>query len=226
MTFTGFSKASLAFLAGLGDHNDKDWFEAHRAAWDEDLIPAMLALCEELAGRLLPLMPQLSFVPRVGGSLQRLNRDIRFSRDKRPYKTHAAALLWEGAEKHSSPAVYLQIAPGQVVFGGGLYEFEEGQLDRYRKLCAQERAGERLADALAVAKKAGLEVDGPKLGRVPRGTSPEHPRAELLKHKGLYVGRTQKAGAWLHSAEVLDKAEAAAKAYAPLHAWLRDEVCK
>ena len=226
MAFTGFSKASLAFLSELGDHNNKDWFEAHRAAWDEDLIPAMLALCEELTCRLRPLMPHLSFVPRVGGSLQRLNRDIRFSRDKRPYKTHAAALLWEGAEKQNSPAVYVQISPAEVIFGGGLYEFEEGQLDRYRKLCAQERSGERLGEALAIAKQAGMDVDGAKLARVPRGVSPDHPRAELLKHKGLYVGRAQKPGAWLYTAEVLDRAEAAATAYAPLHAWLRDEVCK
>jgi uncharacterized protein (TIGR02453 family) len=186
----------------------------------------MVALCEALTERLRPLMPRLTFAPRVGGSLQRLNRDVRFSRDKRPYKTHAAALLWEGEDKHASPGVYLHVAPHEVILGGGLYEFEEGHLDRYRKLVAQERPGARLAEALSAAAAFGLEPGGEKLVRPPRGIAPEHPRAELLKHKGLYVSRTLKPGAWLHTSEALDRAEAAAKAYAPLHAWLRDELCE
>ena len=91
-------------------------------------------------------------MPRVGGSLYRLNRDIRFSRDKRPYKTHCAALLWEGGEKHSCPGVYLHVSPEEVIFGGGLYMFEEGQLDRYRRLVADDDSGERLTEGLAAAR--------------------------------------------------------------------------
>ncbi len=92
MGFSGFPAGGLEFLRALGEHNDREWFEAHRAVWDEEIIPAMLAWCEELAERLRDVMPRLVFVPRVGGSLYRLNRDIRFSRDKSPYKTHVAAL--------------------------------------------------------------------------------------------------------------------------------------
>ena len=96
--FDGFPREGLEFLAGLGKHNDRDWFEAHRVAWDEQIVPAMLAWCGALCERLSDLMPRLVFLPRVGGSLYRLNRDIRFSRDKSPYKTHVAALLWEGGD--------------------------------------------------------------------------------------------------------------------------------
>ena len=112
-----------------------------------------------------------------------------------------------------------------MIFGGGLYVFEEGQLDRYRKLIAEEASGNRLEKALAKARKAGMKPDGEKLQRPPRGFSPEHPRAELAKHKGLVVGKRLKPGGWLHSSEALERSEAAARAYAPLHAWLRDELC-
>ena len=226
MSFTGIPKSGLAFLRDLRANNHKEWFEAHRAVWDDELLPAMIAACAELHARLSKLMPALVLLPRVGGSVFRLNRDIRFSKDKSPYKTNAAALMWEGAEKFSSPGVYLHISPDQVIFGGGLYAFEEAQLDRYRKLVTNERSGEELAAALAKAKKAGLAPEGEKLVKPPRGISPEHPRAELSKHKGLAVGGAQTPGAWVHTPEFLDRAEAAAKAYAPLHAWLRDELCK
>jgi len=225
MSFAGFPQGGLEFLRALGKNNDRDWFEAHRSAWDEEIIPAMLAWCAELAERLHDVMPGLVFIPRVGGSVYRLNRDIRFSRDKRPYKTHVAALLWEGGEKHDAPGVYLHVAPEEIIFGGGLYVFEEGRLDRYRKLLQNEKSAERLKAALASARKAGMKPDGEKLQRAPRGFDPEGPVAELSKHKGLVVGRSVKPAGWLHSKEALDRSEAAARAYAPLHAWLRDELC-
>jgi len=223
--FEGFPKGGLAFFRELAAHNDRDWFEAHRAVWDEQIVPSLLALCGELQQRLSDVMPGLQFVPRIGGSLYRLNRDTRFSRDKSPYKTHAAAILWEGPEKHASPGLYLHFAPEEVIFAGGIWMFEEEQLERFLKRVAHGPSGERLEEALAAAKKAGLKADAAeKLQRVPRGLPPEHPRAELLKHKGLVVGRTYKPGAWVHTRELLERAEAAARAYAPLHLWLRGEL--
>ena len=220
-----FHAPGLAFLSELAENNDKDWFEAHRAAWDEQLLPAMIALCAELQSRLADVLPRLEFVPRVGGSLYRLNRDIRFSRDKRPYETHAAALLWEGADKQSSPGVYVQISPAEVTLGGGLHVFEEAQLERYRKRVMSEGIGEALSAALASAKKKGLKADGEKIAKPPRGVPADHPRMELSKHKGLVVMQTLKGGDWLEGPELLDKAEAAARAYAPLHDWLRTHLC-
>jgi uncharacterized protein (TIGR02453 family) len=226
MPFAGFPKEGLAFLRELASHNEREWFEEHRKAWDEGIVPAMLSLCTELQSRVADAMPALSCAPRIGGSLYRLNRDTRFSRDKSPYKTHAAAILWDGPDKHESPGVYLHVSPSEIIFAGGVWIFEqEGQLDRFRKRVLQEKSGERLDEALAVAKKAGLLPGAhEKLARVPRGLPQEHPREELLKHKGLVVSRTHKPGAWVSTPELLDKAETAARAYAPLHAWLREEV--
>jgi uncharacterized protein (TIGR02453 family) len=226
MAFTGIPKSGLAFLAGLREQNDKEWFEAHRAAWDDELLPAMVEACTALHERLRGPMPKLVLQPRVGGNLFRLNRDVRFSKDKKPYETHAALLLWEGAEKFSAPGFFVRVGPTEVVFGGGLETFEEAHLDRYRKLLMNEKSGERLAEALKEAKKAGLTPDGEKLPKAPRGFPEGHPRAELAKHKGMAVSVSKKPGEWLHAVEFLDRAEEAALGYAPLHAWLRDELCR
>ena len=224
--FQGFPEDGLAFLRGLGEHNDRGWFEKHRSAWDEGIVPAMLEWCSALADRLRDSMPGLVFIPRVGGSIYRLNRDIRFSRDKSPYKTHVAALLWDGPEKHDAPAVYLHIAPDEVIFGGGIYAFEDARLDRWRKLLHSPSATERLTGALAAAKQGGLKLEiSDKLQRTPRGFDPEGPAAELSKYKGLSVGKRTKPARWLHTPEALERSEAAARAYAPLHAWMRDELC-
>jgi uncharacterized protein (TIGR02453 family) len=224
--FEGFPREGLSFLDQLARHNERDWFEAHRSVWDEQIVPAMLSWCGELCEALRDVMPRLAFVPRVGGSLYRLNRDIRFSRDKSPYKTHAAALLWEGGDKHDSPGVYLHVSPGELILGGGIWIFEDARLDRYRKLLQDVASAERLRKALAHARKAKLDVEAHEvLKRPPRPFTDEHPSADLSKLKGLTVGRRLTPGAWLHSREALARSEAVARAYAPLHAWLRDELC-
>jgi uncharacterized protein (TIGR02453 family) len=226
--FDGFPAAGLDFFRQLAAHNDRDWFETHRAVWDEQIVPAMLSWCGDLCEQLRDVMPRLVFVPRIGGSLYRLNRDIRFSRDKSPYKTHAAALLWEGADKHESPGVYLHVGADDVILGGGMWIFEqEGRLDRYRKLLQDDRSAAHLASALSHARKSGLSVEAAEqLKRPPRPFTPEHPRAELSRYKGLTVGKHVRPAAWLHSREALRRAEAVARAYAPLHAWLRDDLCR
>jgi uncharacterized protein (TIGR02453 family) len=186
----------------------------------------MLEWCGALVERLRDVMPGLVFVPRPGGSVYRLYRDVRFSRDKRPYKTHVAALLWDGAEKHDAPGVYLHVSPDEVIFGGGIYVFEEARLDRFRKVLHDGAAAERLDEALAAARKGGLKLEiADKLQRPARGFDPEGPRAEQSKWKGLTVVKRSRPAAWLHSAEALERSEAAARAYAPLHQWLRSELC-
>lgn len=223
--FSGIPKRTLVFLSELSRNNEKAWFDAHRDDYEQSFIEPAKELVEALAKPLKKLDPKLHAEPRVNGSILRINRDIRFSKDKSPYKTHVAALLWEGEDKHESPAVYLHVSPSEVIIGGGLYAFDEARLDRYRKLVVQEKAGEALAHAVKKLEKAGLSLEGEKSVRPPRGVTPEHPRAELSKHKGLAAARTMKPGGYLYTGELADRAEEIAKAYLPLHAWLRDELC-
>jgi uncharacterized protein (TIGR02453 family) len=220
MAFSGIPESGLAFLAGLREHNDKEWFEANRAAWDDQLLPSLAELCGALHARLQEALPGLVLQPRVGGNLFRLNRDVRFSKDKKPFETHAALFLWDGPDKFSAPGFFVRVGPSEVVFGGGLEVFEEAQLDRYRKRLLAPAHAERLTDALAAAKKGGLHPAGEQLPKPPRGFTQEHPMAEHARYKGLCAQATRRGGEWVRSGALLDKAAEAAEAYAPLHRWL------
>jgi len=165
MAFEGFPQGGLAFLRDLAEHNDRDWFAAHRSVWDSEIVPAMLEWCGALVERLRDVMPGLVFLPRVGGSVYRLNRDTRFSRDKRPYKTHVAALLWDGAEKHDSPGVYLHVAPGEVILGGTAAERpRRGEARRAEAGELREAAAPRPGIRSGGTAGRAFEVQGPRGG--------------------------------------------------------------
>ena len=225
MAFGGFPEEGFTFLRELARHNDRAWLEGRREPWEARIVPAMLDWLAELQARLHDVMPALVLVPRQGGSLYRLARDTRFGKDKRPYHAYAAALLWEGGERHDCPGLYLRVSPDEVIFGGGLWIFEEARLDRYRKLLQSSESAERLERALQSGKAAGLAVEGEQLPRPPRPFNAEHPRVELSRYQGLALGLHQKPGPWLFTREALARSEEFARAYAPLHAWMRDELC-
>ena len=226
MEFSGFPAGGLEFLRDLEEHNERSWFEAHRQIWYEEMVPALLAWCRGISSMLRDVMPGLVCVPRMGGSVLHLNRDVRFSRDKRPYETRACAVLWEGEDRHDAPSMALRISPGELVFQGGMAVFEEGRVDRYRKLLLDAAAVERLEAALGEARKGGLHFAGENLPKTPRGFDPEGPLAQLSRNLGISTVRTTRPGPWVHTREALDRSEEMARSYAPLHAWLRDELCR
>ena len=170
--FAGFPREGLDFLAGLAHENTKAFFDAHRATYESALLaPAkhfVVALGEELRTR---VSPGIRAEPRVNGSILRINRDIRFSADKRPYKEHLDFWFWEGeGPSRERPGLFMRLRPTRVGLGAGMHHFEPTALEAYRTAVADERAGSALEDA------------------VPRGYRADHPRAELLRHAGLVVG--------------------------------------
>ena len=88
MAFTGFGPATFTFLKDLGRNNNKEWFQAHRSAYEDDFLEPGLAFIEAIGPLIAKFSPDVRAEPRIGGSMMRINRDIRFSKDKRPYKDH------------------------------------------------------------------------------------------------------------------------------------------
>lgn len=144
MTFPGFAPADLAFLSGLAAHNDRDWFTAHRAVYDDRLKPALAALIAETtatcAARGLPLAGD------PAKSQFRLHRDIRFSKDKSPYKTHISAVLTRGGGRMSPGMAYIHIEPE----GGSRVTEASFDYDSIDPLDPSTHPGARLADAAPV----------------------------------------------------------------------------
>ena len=190
-TFTGFPAEGLEFLAGLRKENSKAYFDAHRGAYESALLaPAkdfVVALGEQLHAR---VSPRIRAEPRVNGSILRINRDIRFSADKRPYKDHLDFWFWEGeGPSREHPGLFVRLRAERVGLGAGMHHFTPPVLTAYRAAVGDERTGAALEEAIARA----TELPGAVLGtarykRVPQGYGADHPRAELLRHGALVVG--------------------------------------
>jgi uncharacterized protein (TIGR02453 family) len=193
---TFFTARSLTFLRGLARNNRRNWFEAHRADYESEILAPLRALVEEMDVRLASLAPEIVGDPRR--SVFRIYRDVRFSKDKSPYKTHAACWFYHrdashrvGQESHGGGGgLYFQIAPGESFTGGGIWMPPREALAKLRDAMAEKPAAfERTVLAPAVRRRLGALDDEAVLTRVPRGYAPDHKAARWLRYKSFTLGR-------------------------------------
>jgi uncharacterized protein (TIGR02453 family) len=218
-----FPKETVQFLAGLHRNNKKEWFESHRHDYDEYFVAPAKAFVEALAPKLARIDPAVHAEPRVNGSILRINRDIRFSKDKSPYKDHLDLWFWSGEEKGwESSGFFFRLTPDQLMLGAGMHGFTPPALERYRQAVLDDKQGAALERAVAKVKKAGYEVGGQTYKKPPRGVPADHPRADLLKHSGLYATWTGKHPRELGGGGLVPLVAKHFAAAAPIHNWLRD----
>src|SRR5262249_39822409 len=152
------------------------------------LAPAQ-AFVQALGPRLRKIDPGVNAEPRVNGSIMRINRDIRFSKDKSPYKDHLDLWFWSGDRKGwDCSGFFFRLTPERVMGGAGLHGFAPPVLARYRAAVLDPKRGEALARVVASVRKAGYEVGTESYKKVPAGAPADHPRAALLRHGGLHAG--------------------------------------
>jgi uncharacterized protein (TIGR02453 family) len=189
-----FTPAALRFLRGLAKNNNKEWFEAHRAEYENEVREPMRDLIGEMNAKLA------AFAPEIGGdpkrSMFRINRDIRFSKDKSPYKTHAACWFHHrratsrvGSEADAGSAgFYFHLEPGRSMAGGGLWMPPRPQLNNLRDAIADDPGGfDRMVRGLP-KKFGGLDGEA-VLTRMPRGFAEDHPAAKWLRFQSFTSGR-------------------------------------
>lgn len=200
--FEGFPEQALVFYEGLRADNSKAYWSDHKAVYEQCVRGPMLALLEQLA-------------PEFGlGRMFRPYRDIRFSKDKTPYKDHAAGIVQD--ERHG--ALYVQLGAEGLYVGGGYWHTESDQVQRLRAAVADDRTGpqlQRVLDALH-----GWTVLGERLKRLPSPYPPDHPRADLLRHKSLAAGLAFEPAEWLHDPECGGRVAQAWRQVSPLNDWL------
>jgi uncharacterized protein (TIGR02453 family) len=184
MAATSFSPALFSFLEELAEHNDRAWFKANRRRYEDDVQEPALAFVTEFAPHLRRISPHMTAVARpVGGSLFRIQRDTRFSRDKTPYKTNVGLSFRhrQAADVHA-PGYYLHLEPGEVFAACGMWHPHGGELARVRDAVVADPDG--WADAVHRGPfAAAFKLDGDSLVRPPRGYDPEHPMVADLKRK-------------------------------------------
>ncbi len=224
MTF--FSAASFRFLRGLAKHNAKPWFEAHREDYETSVRGPMRALVEEMDVRLARFAPEIIGDPKR--SMFRIHRDIRFSKDKSPYKTNAGCWFYHrdgashvGREREGGGAgFYFHLQPGTCFAAGGLWMPPRPALNRLREAIAEDPKGfARAADSPAIRRRFGGLSDEAKLKRMPRGFADDHPAAKWLRHQSFTLHRTL-TDAQVTSARLPALLEAEFTAILPLVRWL------
>jgi uncharacterized protein (TIGR02453 family) len=183
-----FTQKTLSFLRALKRNNNRDWFKARKPEYETHVRGPMIELLARLTRDLRAFAPELVADPKV--SLYRIYRDTRFSEDKTPLKTHAAAHFPHRAlGKSGGGGLYLEVAPAWVWIGGGLYMPETQELAAIRAhIAANHRALRRVVESRTFIKTVG-ELQGEQLTRVPRGYPKEHPAAHYLRFRQFLAGR-------------------------------------
>jgi uncharacterized protein (TIGR02453 family) len=187
--FEGFPKAGIDFLKKLKKNNNREWFQKHKEEYEQDVKSPMQCLIATLRDRLRDEIPEMDFNPKR--SIFRIYRDVRFSKNKAPYKTNIAASFELRGRKKSTetPGLYVGIEQGSVFVGGGLYMPGGDQLKAIRKSIVVKPD-----EFLAVVEdkrftKVFGGIMGEKLQKAPLGFPKDHPMIEHLKHKQWFVGR-------------------------------------
>lgn len=201
--FTGIPVAALDFYEDLEADNSKVWWTAHKSMYDDAVRRPMSSLLAELEGEF------------GSAKLFRPYRDVRFSKDKIPYKTHQGGFV----ALAQSCGYYVQIDAAGLRVAGGFYASTSETVARYRAAVDDDVRGPELEKILADVQKAGFTVGGDTLKTSPRGYTVDHPRIELLRHKSLTAGRSYASPSWLDSPRTLQEVRGAWRALVPLVEW-------
>ena len=221
--FTGFPAEGTRFLKGLAANNNKAWFDAHRAAYDDCLIEPAKAFVDAIGPRLRKFAPAVKAEPRVNGSIMRINRDVRFSKDKSPYKTTFDLWFWEGENRGwDMPGFFFRLESDRLILGAGQHHLEKQQLDRFREGVVDDKTGRALVKTIDGVRVAGpYSVYGAERKTVPRGFDASHPRASLLLHVGLFAAFEAPTPREVSTPKFVEFCADHFRAMAPINTWLR-----
>lgn len=203
--FAGWPPEALEFYEGLEADNSRAYWQAHRDTYERAVKAPFLALSQEVEREFGPL------------HLFRPHRDVRFSRDKSPYKTAAAAVT----EAPGGAAYYVQISAEGLLVASGYYMLASDQLERWRQAVADTRTGGALAREVERVRAQRYEIGAHEsLKSAPRGYPKDHPRIDLLRTKGLTVGRSFTPARWFHTKAALNRILTVWREAAAVNRWL------
>ncbi len=211
MSFAGFGDGAITWFEGLERDNTKRYFEATRTVYLDEVREPFELMLEELAREL-------------GGQVHvfRQHRDIRFSRDRSPYKTNTYGIVH--SRPGSAAGMYASISARGLFAGSGYYQMAGDQLERYHMAVLDDRTGPELETTLETVLSGGLELNQPALKTAPRGMPRDHPRTHLLRYKSLFAGRHRAPDTSLTGREPLRFVAATWKQAEPLCRWLDTHV--
>lgn len=218
MAFTGFPKGGVEFFQTLSVRQDRAWFHAHKADYQELWEAPMQAFLTAVQAKVAPMFAEAK---KTKPKVFRIYRDVRFSKDKSPFKTSISGVipLYQGGMMERV-GYYFEFGPTPFV-AAGRWMMDPPTLKRFRKAVADERTGPPFATAVEKSVGKGFVVSSQQqLARVPKPWTKEHPRAELLRHKGFTFTLPNPSFAVLQSPKLVDWAVTQLKTIAPVMKWV------
>ena len=207
MAFEGIPQAAIQFFEGLEADNSKSYWQDNKSTFQTAVREPVLALCEEL-GEFGPF------------HLFRPHNDLRFAKNKPPYKTHQGAY----GESEGGAGHYLDVSASGLMCGTGYYAMANDQLQRFREAVDRESTGAEIAAIVADLSRSFSIGAMEQLKTAPRGFSKDHPRLALLQRKGLMASKSFGAPAWLHTKKAAAKIRDVWNAAGPMNVWLDTHV--
>ena len=224
MSKSGFGPGTLRFLKELRRHNDREWFHANRARYEEHCLEPARGFVAALGERLADLMPEVRYEPKVNGSILRQARDARFAPKDKPYQEQLVLRFWSGATPRAGPLFWFRLGDRTLRFAAGIHTFSARELPAYRAALLDDERSVALGEILGTMRRRKYAWDEPHYKRVPDGMPADHPCADLLRHKGLLVHRDIPPPKDLGSRRFVTACANRFVALAPLFAWLDDLV--
>lgn len=221
-----FPQSTVKFLTALSRNNNKKWFNHNRERFEVEFLQPAVQFVFDMGDRLPELSPNISVIPKIDKSIFRLHRDVRFSKDKSPYKTNLGLYFWEGKRKKMEcSGFYFHVEPKLFFLGAGMYLFSKDQLAKYRLLVSDPAKGKELSGLLnRILKNKNYQLGGKTYKKTPRGFDSEYKYADLLLHSGIYLYYEST------NFEELTKKDPSAFAFRiykdlyPLHRWLLENL--
>ena len=216
-----FPKRTLVFLNKLSKNNNREWFEANRDVYNSVFLEPCVRFVVEMGDKLQDVDPEIVAIPKIDKSIFRLHRDVRFSKDKTPYKTNAGLYFWNGKmKKMDASGFYFHLEPKLFGVGLGIYMFHPHLLKKYRDVVSNPSSAKELHKIVRDLEKKHYSIGGKKYKKTPKGYDPNTIYPGYLLYEGIY--------AWYESDDFkkIDGGKAVAvifkifKDMLPLHKWL------
>ncbi|MEJ5305373.1 MAG: DUF2461 domain-containing protein [Ignavibacteria bacterium] len=212
---------TIDFLKKLSRNNNREWFHSHKDEYEKNfLLPAKICVVQ-IGDFLRSYLPNIIAEPEINKSIFRLNRDVRFSQNKEPYKTNLGLYFWEGKKKKlESSGFYFHLEPNTFLVAVGFYIFPPEILKRYRQVLLQQTKNSELYKIIQTLRRKGYSIEETKFKKLPPGFSPDHPFAELSKFGGLYAMYETNDLMQFKNVDIIEFSQKIMKDMIPLHKWI------
>ncbi len=217
-----FPFITVKYLSDLSKNNNREWFLKNRERFDIEFLQPAIQFVIDLGERIQTFAPAVMAVPRVDKSIFRLHRDVRFRKNKQPYKTNLGLYFWEGKGKRMEcSGFYFHVEPNNFFLGAGMYVFSPQQLKKFRDTVYNPDKGRELSKIInSILKNKNYVLGGRTYKRTPRGYDSEYKFSELLLHSGLYSFYETDSINIFHKKDILEFSYNVFKDMNPLHQWL------